>query len=57
MAGRVECLAGGCKIRYMNRSIFAAMVISGMLFLCPAQARELDADAEAKRLETGLARL
>jgi hypothetical protein len=32
-------------------------MISGALFLCPAQALELDAAAEVKRLETGLARL
>ncbi len=41
----------------MYRSIFTAIAISGVLFLWPAHALELDADAEVKRLEAGLARL
>jgi hypothetical protein len=59
--GRVQwvehCRMCGCKILDMNRRIFTATAIIGVLFLCPAQALELDVDAEAKRLETGLARL
>jgi len=45
------------KLKYsMYRSIFTATAIIGM-FLCPAHALDLDADAEVKRLEAGLARL
>src|SRR5713101_2688426 len=41
----------------MRVRIVAVIVASVLLFLSPAQALELDAAAEARRLEAGLARL
>ncbi len=50
--------AGRAGVRYrMYRSIYTATAIISVMFSFPAHALELDADAEVKRLEAGLARL